>query len=165
MFIKKKKNSLKTHKRRISDRAGTHQTVISPQNTVKGIISGTDSVHIAGCFEGEIHTEGLLHIAVGGKLQGTLKCRYAIIEGELIGDIESAEMVELRKCGRVIGHINTEKITLEEGGFIKGNIRMPKPEDKPVRFTEKRKKQSPQIKDQDAGVDDSLSPQRVKERG
>jgi cytoskeletal protein CcmA (bactofilin family) len=51
----------------------------------------------------------------------------------------SAEHVELRAGARVIGKIDTAKIVMAEGCILQGEVLMPRKEDKPFVFVEKRK--------------------------
>ena len=133
-MLKKKDNK----KRRLEDKVGSTESIIAPGAKFKGIISGHASVRISGHFEGEINSEQLVWVEKEGRIDGTINSPFVIIEGEIKGNIESAEHVEFRTEGRVIGNINTAIITIAEGGFINGKIQMPRKEDKPISFVEKR---------------------------
>jgi len=72
-------------------------------------------------------------------MQGIINSPYVIVEGEINGDIISAEHVELRAGARVVGNINTAKIVMAEGCMLQGEVQMPKEGDKPFVFVGKRK--------------------------
>ncbi len=56
---------------------------------------------------------------------------HIIINGELNGNIDSSEHVELRAECRMIGNINTGKIAIAEGSIFHGEIKMTKKKDLP----------------------------------
>ncbi|NIO48444.1 MAG: hypothetical protein GTN73_03245 [Candidatus Aminicenantes bacterium] len=130
--------------RRLEDKTGSILSIIAPSTEFKGTLSGSDSLLIAGRFKGEIKSESLVRIDREGKIEGTINSPYVIVEGEINGDIMSAEHVELRAGARVLGNINTEKIVMAEGCILQGEVQMPKEEDKPFVFVEKRKVESNQ---------------------
>jgi cytoskeletal protein CcmA (bactofilin family) len=125
-------------KRRLEDKLGPEKSSVAPGTRFKGTITGTEDVRVSGFLKGDVQIEGLVWIQRGGKIEGNIKSRFAIIEGELKGNINSAEHVELRSEARVIGNIQTAKIAMAEGSYFRGEIHMPHEEDKPIRFVEKR---------------------------
>lgn len=132
-------------KRRVEDKTGSILSIIAPSTKFKGTLSGSDSVLIAGHFKGEIKCEGLVRVDREGRIQGTVNSPYVIVEGEINGDIMSAEHVELRAGARVIGNINTIKIVMAEGCIVQGEVQTPREGDKPFVFVEKRKSENKQI--------------------
>ena len=72
-------------------------------------------------------------------MQGTVNACGVIVEGKLRGNIESADKVELRASGRVLGDITCRKLAMAEGCVFQGAITMPEEAGQPVPFVEKRK--------------------------
>jgi len=132
-------------KRRVEDKTGSILSIIAPSTKFKGTLSGSDSLLIAGHFKGDIKCEGLVRVDREGRIQGTINSPYVIVEGEINGDIMSAEHVELRAGARVIGNINTVKIVMAEGCIVQGEVKTPREGDKPFVFVEKRKSENQQI--------------------
>jgi cytoskeletal protein CcmA (bactofilin family) len=136
--------------RRVEDKTGSILSIIAPSTNFKGTLSGSDSVLIAGHFKGEIKCESLVRVDRQGRIQGTINSPYVIVEGEMNGDIISAEHVELRAGARVVGNINTVKIVMAEGCILQGEVQMPKEGDKPFVFKEKRAGEDSQDKSLEA---------------
>jgi cytoskeletal protein CcmA (bactofilin family) len=126
-------------KRRLEDKYGIITTVIAPDTKFVGMINATEGIQISGHFEGDVISRSLVWIGKTGKMEGNIKCPSVISEGEIVGDIESANHVELRAECRMTGNISTEKLAIAEGCSFVGEIRMLQKSDKPLRFTEKRK--------------------------
>jgi cytoskeletal protein CcmA (bactofilin family) len=90
----------------------------------KGSMSGSGGVRIEGAFEGDITLRGLLVVGESGRVTcGELRANVVIVAGAVRGDI-TAEKVEIRKTGRVWGNVVTTAFATEEGGFLRGQIRM-----------------------------------------
>ena len=125
--------------RRLEDATSVRETVIAKGSTIHGKLLGPVRTHVAGTFEGEIKIESLLWIEQPGIVQGTVRAQGVIVEGELHGNIEAADKVELRASGRVLGDITCRKLALAEGCFFQGRITMPAEAGQPVPFVEKRR--------------------------
>ena len=132
-------------KRRLEDKIGSAVTIIAPGTKFKGTIKGQDTLFISGHFKGEINCDGLVRVDKQGKIEGTINSPYVIIEGEIKGDIQMAEHVELRAGARVVGNISTVKIVMAEGCIVQGEVQMSIEEDKPTVFVEKRKSENQKI--------------------
>ena len=128
------------NKRRLEDRLGATSTILSPNTKIQGNIEGDESLVIRGFCKGDVTSKGLVWLDKGGKIQGKIKSPYVIIDGELIGNIESAERVELRTDSRMTGNVETENLAIAEGAVFEGEIHMPKREKDTISFVEKRKK-------------------------
>jgi cytoskeletal protein CcmA (bactofilin family) len=48
--------------------------------------------------------------------------REAVISGEVSGDINAYDRIEIKKSATVVGGLTTSKITIEEGAYYKGVI-------------------------------------------
>ncbi len=103
---------------------GRVTSVLSPEVHVRGRITGRGGIRVEGVFEGELNFEGLLVVAESGRV--TCEHVYAktvVVAGILKGNI-TAERVEIRKTGRVLGDVVAVSFATEEGAFLRGQIRM-----------------------------------------
>jgi cytoskeletal protein CcmA (bactofilin family) len=124
--------------RRLEDRSGPDDAVVSAQSSFKGEISGRAGARIAGEMQGDIRCEGLVWVEETAKVKGNIFCAYVILEGELEGNIGPALHVELRTKARMRGNIQTKLLAIADGSYFEGQVNMPTPEAQPVRFAEKR---------------------------
>ena len=129
----------KKDKKRLEDRDGERATVIASNTNFVGTIRGQDTIRIAGNFEGDIASEGMLWVEKGGKINGPVKARWVIIEGEIDGNIEATEQIEVRSEGLVNGDISAAKIAVAQGCFFDGKARTLNVKESPLTFMEKRK--------------------------
>ncbi|OGD34979.1 MAG: hypothetical protein A2V45_10580 [Candidatus Aminicenantes bacterium RBG_19FT_COMBO_58_17] len=124
--------------RRLEDRSGPDDTVVSAQSSFKGDISGRAGARIAGEMQGDIRCEGLVWVEETAKVKGDIHCAYVILEGELEGNIGPSLHVELRTKAKMRGNIETKLLAIADGSFFEGQVNMPTPEAQPVHFAEKR---------------------------
>jgi cytoskeletal protein CcmA (bactofilin family) len=128
------------HKRRLEDRLGASYSILAPNTKIRGKIEGDESIVIKGHLKGDVVSKGLVWLDKGGQVQGQVKSPYVIVNGELIGNIDSAEGVELRTESRMIGNIDTESLAVAEGAVFEGEVHMPKRQEEAISFVEKRKR-------------------------
>jgi cytoskeletal protein CcmA (bactofilin family) len=72
----------------------------------------------------EITCQGFIEKAKKGKICANVYARKVIVEGEINGNIESAEYVELKSAGRLIGNLKAAKIRMVPGCYFDGEVTM-----------------------------------------
>ena len=107
--------------------------------TIRGELTGAESVELLGTLEGPLTTEGFCHIHATGRLRGRLVAADVVVEGELQGDIVAQGKVELGAAARVKADIRARAIAIADGCYFDGQIHMEGGEEH-VRFQEKRKR-------------------------
>ncbi|MDY6791481.1 MAG: polymer-forming cytoskeletal protein [Thermodesulfobacteriota bacterium] len=124
IFNKNKGKFIKIDQKSLEDEVGSAVTVIASDTRFTGNIKGEDTLRISGDFKGDIDCKRMVWIEKTGRIEGTVRARRVIIEGEINGCIKSADHVELRSNGRMIGDINAGKITVAQGCFFDGQARI-----------------------------------------
>ena len=82
-----------------------NESLIAADLTIEGKIHGTGHVRIAGQFKGDVNVEGDLTIEKGAKLTGGVRAQKITIAGELEGNIEAAQRVDLLETGVLTGDV------------------------------------------------------------
>jgi cytoskeletal protein CcmA (bactofilin family) len=104
---------------------GKIETVIGPGISLQGTITGKGGVRIEGIFEGTIQLEGPLVIGEQGRvLAQEIHAPSIVVSGTVHANL-IAERVQVLRTGKVWGDVMTPNLATEEGGFLKGTIRMP----------------------------------------
>ena len=99
-------------------------TVLGAGVIWQGNISGSGGVRIEGVFEGQIALRGMLVVGETGRVTcENVQANTVIVAGAVKGNI-TAQKVEIRATGRVWGDVVTTAFVTEEGGFLRGQIRM-----------------------------------------
>jgi cytoskeletal protein CcmA (bactofilin family) len=105
-----------------TERSEGKESLIASDLTIEGKIEGAGHIRIAGRFKGDVHVQGDLTIEVGAKLNGGVRARKVTIAGELEGNIESAQRVELLTSGVMVGDLKAETVTVAAGSRMKGQV-------------------------------------------
>jgi cytoskeletal protein CcmA (bactofilin family) len=87
----------------------------------QGDLSFRGSFRIDGHFKGKINSESMLIIGEEGKVEADIKVGYLIVNGEVKGNIQAADKVEIHSRGRVIGTVSTPKLAVEEGAYMEAS--------------------------------------------
>lgn len=105
----------------------------SPDNAINRIVEGSEfegdircesNIRIDGIFTGNLSTKGRLVIGLTGKVNGTVQCGNAEIEGELEGKISVQELLSLKSSSKVDGDLYTHKLSIEAGASFSGECNM-----------------------------------------
>ena len=98
------------------------ESLIASDITIEGKIEGAGHIRIAGRFKGDVNVQGNLTIEVGAKLTGGVRASKVIIAGELEGNIEAAQRVELLESGVLIGDVKAGTMTVAAGSRMRGQM-------------------------------------------
>jgi cytoskeletal protein CcmA (bactofilin family) len=105
--------------------APVDQATIGRTLTIKGEISGSESLYIDGNIEGKINMpESRVTIGRNGKVDASIQAREVVIMGKVTGNIECSDRVDIRSEGSVNGDISTVRISVEDGAALKGGIQV-----------------------------------------
>jgi cytoskeletal protein CcmA (bactofilin family) len=69
-----------------------------------------------------------LTIGPNGKVHSSVKAREVVILGNVQGNVDASDKLEIRKDARLVGDIKTARIIIEDGAYFKGSIDIVKPE-------------------------------------
>lgn len=88
------------------------------ETKMKGDLSFKGAFHIDGHFTGKINSESVLIIGDSGKVDADIIVGHLIVNGEIKGNIQAKERVEIHSTGRVLGTVVTPTLVVEEGAFL-----------------------------------------------
>jgi cytoskeletal protein CcmA (bactofilin family) len=90
---------------------------------VKGELSGSEDLYVDGQVEGSIALKANnLTVGPNGQVKASVEAKGVIVQGKLEGNIQASDRVELRKSAMVTGDISTQRISIEEGAYLKGKV-------------------------------------------
>ena len=87
----------------------------------KGDLSFKGSFRIDGKFKGTINSDSILVVGETGKVEADIKVGYLINNGQIKGNVQANEKVEINAKGKVIGSITAPKLVIEEGAYLEAN--------------------------------------------
>jgi cytoskeletal protein CcmA (bactofilin family) len=97
--------------------------LIGKSFVIKGQVSCDGDLYIDGQVEGSVDPKGhRLTIGPDGRLKANVIARAVVVNGNLEGNIQASERVDLKQSAVVVGDIVTQSITIESGANVKGRI-------------------------------------------
>jgi cytoskeletal protein CcmA (bactofilin family) len=101
-------------------------TVLGKDVRFKGVVHFEGTVQLDGCFEGEIHTTGILVVGEHAVIRGTLTVCTLISGGKIHGQVTATDKVQLLKSAVHIGDVQSPAFLIEAGAYFKGRVDMGK---------------------------------------
>ncbi len=77
--------------------------------------------HLVGTVSSEA---GTLIVGTNGRVDANVSVSAAVINGTVNGDIAASEKIQLGRTARVIGNIQTPRLTIEDGAVLEGGCTM-----------------------------------------
>jgi cytoskeletal protein CcmA (bactofilin family) len=108
--------------RRPRERTEARESIIAADLTIEGKIEGSGHVRIAGSFKGDVHVQGNLTIDAGARVTGQVRANTVTVGGELHGNIDAAQRVELLETGLVAGDVKAGSLTVAAGSRMRGQV-------------------------------------------
>ena len=92
---------------------------------VKGELEGSEDLTIEGQVEGKIELrDHTLTIGQGGRIKAQVFAKAVVVLGELVGNINASETVDIRESGSVDGDIVSPRVAIADGSHFRGSIDM-----------------------------------------
>lgn len=95
--------------------------LIDQGTELKGELNFKGSFRIEGYFQGKIFSDSMLIVGEKGKVEADVKVGQLIINGEIRGNLQAKERVEIHNKGRVFGTIITPRLVVEEGAYLEAS--------------------------------------------
>ncbi|MCP3957727.1 MAG: polymer-forming cytoskeletal protein [bacterium] len=105
-------------------KAVAEATHIASGSKVVGEISGTADLVIDGVVEGEIDLESRVVVGSGGRVEGMILARSVEVGGQVLGNVQGLERVEVLATGSLEGDVMAPRVVIAEGAFFKGKVEM-----------------------------------------
>ena len=103
---------------------GAVDTLIGEQAKIEGVIYCQGSLRIEGNVKGEIHSQGEVFIGEKSQIEATIFARRVTVAGEVKGNIEAVNGLEILSTGKVNGDIVGDRLIIEEGAIYHGDVKM-----------------------------------------
>jgi len=107
------------------------ESMIGKSIVIKGEISASDALYIYGCIEGSISAPAQ-RVTIGkeGKVKADINAREVIVMGDVRGNLNGGDRVEIRSNGSLTGDLAAHRICIEDGAVLKGSIDVRQPSEK-----------------------------------
>lgn len=104
-------------------------TTIGKDVYIRGQIVAHEDLIVEGQVEGTVEAQQQ-RVTVGpnGRIVAAIKARHLIVQGEVTGNVEGSERVEVRNAATLLGDVCTVKFVCEESVTINGSVAIRRPD-------------------------------------
>lgn len=93
---------------------------------IKGDISGSEDLVIAGRVEGSISLDGrVLTLAQGSHVVGEISAGTVVVSGTVEGTIDAEQRLDIKSTAVVDGKMSTSKLIVADGSTLTTDVEMP----------------------------------------
>lgn len=100
------------------------ETIIGKNTELKGTIISQGTVRIDGKLEGELISSGDVVVGETGVIQAQIKAKNLTVAGEVRGNVDISERLDLLATAKLFGDIKIKVLTIEEGAVFRGASEM-----------------------------------------
>ena len=105
----------------------TQTTHIGRSLVIKGELRCSEDLYIDGQVEGAIDPSGKsLTIGPNGRVRANVNACTVVVQGKLEGNIQASDRVDLKQSAVVTGDITAQRISIDEGAYVKGSVNIQK---------------------------------------
>ena len=93
----------------------TAKNVLNSDVEIKGNLKFTGELTFEGKLEGEINTDGTLHLGDSAVVNGNINAGTVIVRGKINGNILAKDKIEIKSKTELFGDVRSSKLVIEEG--------------------------------------------------
>src|SRR6266513_183050 len=91
------------------------KNVLNSEVEIKGNLKFTGELAFEGKLEGEINTDGTLHLGDSAVVNGNINAGSVIVRGKINGNIIAKDKIEIKSKTELFGDVRSSKLVIEEG--------------------------------------------------
>jgi cytoskeletal protein CcmA (bactofilin family) len=96
------------------------RNALSTDVEIKGNLKFTGELTFAGKLDGEIQSEGSLHLGDEAVIRGNINVNSVVLRGKITGNASARERIEIKAKAELFGDIRAAKLIIEEGATFVG---------------------------------------------
>jgi cytoskeletal protein CcmA (bactofilin family) len=95
--------------------ANNSKNVLNSDVEIKGNVKFSGELTLEGKLEGEVNSDGTLHVGETGIINGNVNAGVVVIRGKVNGNVIAREKIEIKSKAELFGDIRASKLAIEEG--------------------------------------------------
>lgn len=115
--------------RTASPRLAQISSLVAEGVEIEGDLSFDGGLRIDGLVRGHLHgrsadgaVPALLVLSQTGRIEGSVRCGHALINGRIDGDLEVEQFVELQPGARITGTLRYRSLQMDVGAVVQGRL-------------------------------------------
>ena len=101
------------------------RSLIGEGTVLRGEVRFSDGLRVDGEVHGQmgVAVDGRLVISEKARVHGKVNAGHVIINGTVVGPVQSDELLELQPKARITGDVRYESLEMHQGATIDGELR------------------------------------------
>ena len=95
--------------------AGATKNILNSEVEIKGNRKFAGELTFEGKLDGEINSEGTLHLGESAVVNGNINVGSVVVRGKITGNVVAKEKIDLKSKAELFGDIRSSKLVIEEG--------------------------------------------------
>ena len=95
--------------------AATSKNVLNSDVEIKGNLKFSGELTFEGKLEGEINSDGTLHLGDSAVISGHINVGSVIVRGKITGNVTAKDKIDIKAKTELFGDIRASKLVIEEG--------------------------------------------------
>src|SRR5580765_8319363 len=91
------------------------KNVLTSDVEIKGNLRFSGELTFEGKLEGEITTDGTLHLGDSAVVNGNISAGTVVVRGKVTGNVAAKDKIELKAKTELFGDVRSSKLVIEEG--------------------------------------------------
>lgn len=101
-----------------------HGSFVAAEAVWEGKLTTNGNLRVEGTVHGEVQTTATVFVAANAHLDGTIRAGSVVVAGEVEGQVQCSERLEVLPGGSARGEIETATLVVHEGAFIDSRFQM-----------------------------------------
>jgi cytoskeletal protein CcmA (bactofilin family) len=102
-------------------------SLIAADVVITGDVCFGSGLRIDGCVNGNVFARSddsaaLLVLSQTGRINGSVRCADAVINGAVVGDLQVDRFVELQSESRISGTLRYQQLQMDVGAVVRGQL-------------------------------------------
>lgn len=103
---------------------GSSESVIGHSVKLKGTLKSQGDITVDGELNGDVTTTATVRVGHGAIINANIKAKTIIISGNVNGNLEASDMIQITETGKVVGDVKTANLNILSGAFFSGKSEM-----------------------------------------
>jgi cytoskeletal protein CcmA (bactofilin family) len=95
--------------------ASNSKNVLNSDVELKGSLKFTGEMTFDGKLDGDISSDGALHLGDNAVVKGNINVNSVVVRGKVNGNVTAKEKIDIKSKTELFGDIRAPKLTIEEG--------------------------------------------------
>jgi len=91
------------------------KNILNADVEIKGNLKFSGELTLEGKLDGEIQSEGTLHLGDSAVVQGNISVGSVVVRGKVTGNVTAKDKIEVKSRTELFGDIRAAKLVIEEG--------------------------------------------------